>query len=290
MLVCFYSLRDQDIDLDGKSEVVSLPNSEKGFTPSCGSYITQHLDLFVLEGAYGNGGDPTADSPRSGLRKPGFDAEFPPHGGDIACKNCFDDTCTCRKETYYPPSSIPAIAFGDIQGDGGLEMVFSFSDGTISAYDNTGSHNWTFDFASYCGIDPQVHAIEGSEPTIADLNADGVAEVIFVTWGYPTDPPSSENNQHIFILSNNGTMLHDIPLNTASAGEGDTSFNGNGNGPCSAPTIGDLDGDGDLEIITNTFDGRMLIYSVPGSSTNCLQWPTGRGGYMRKGQPDVYYP
>ncbi|KAH3760823.1 Cell surface protein [Pelomyxa schiedti] len=169
-------------------------------------------------------------------------------------------------------------------------MVFSFGDGTISCYDSTATHKWTWDFATYCGINPQVHAIEGSEPALVDLNADGIAEVIFVTWGYPTDPPSAENNQHLFILSNTGTLLHDVPLNTAAAGGGDTSFNGNGNGPCATPTVADLDGDGDLEIVIHTFDGRMLIYTVPGSATNCMLWPTGRGGYMRKGQPDVYYP
>ena len=59
-----------------------------------------------------------------------------------------------------------------------------------------------------------------------------------------------------------------------------------GNGAPAAPTIGDLDGDGDLEIFVQTFDHGMDVFTVPGSATNCVLWPTARGGPLRTGAPN----
>jgi hypothetical protein len=54
------------------------------------------------------------------------------------------------------------------------------------------------------------------------------------------------------------------------------------------PTIADVDGDGTLEIVVSLKDAvdrerSVLVYSVPGSSTGCLLWPTGRGNPLRSG-------
>jgi hypothetical protein len=47
--------------------------------------------------------------------------------------------------------------------------------------------------------------------------------------------------------------------------------------------MGDLDGDGSLEIALTTFDHGIDVFHVPGSGTNCLPWPTGRGNLARNG-------
>ena len=113
-----------------------------------------------------------------------------------------------------------------------------------------------------------------SEPMVADLNQDGSPEIVFSTYG---DPDVSDSG-HLIILGADGTRLHDIALP-------DPGHNGNGNGAPAAPTIADLDGDGQLEILVQTFDHGMDVFTVPGSGGDCLLWTTARGGPLRMGQP-----
>lgn len=47
----------------------------------------------------------------------------------------------------------------------------------------------------------------------------------------------------------------------------------------------DLDGDGQLEIMVQTFDHGMDVFTVPDSGCDCLLWTTARGGPLRMGQP-----
>ena len=114
-----------------------------------------------------------------------------------------------------------------------------------------------------------------SEVTVADLNQDGSPELLFSTYG----APDVEDSGNFVILGADGTLLHDIPLPNPG-------HNGNGNGAPAAPAIGDLNGDGSLEIFVQTFDHGMDIFTVPASADNCILWGTARGGPLRMGQPN----
>lgn len=114
-----------------------------------------------------------------------------------------------------------------------------------------------------------------SEATVADFNQDGSPEIVFTTYG----DPNLTDSGFLVILGADGSLLHDIALPNPG-------FNGNGNGAPAAPAIYDLDGDGQLEIFVQTFDHGMDVFTVPGSSDNCMPWPTGRGGPLRMGQPN----
>jgi len=276
-----------DLNNDGKAELVAVPNAELNGTQSCGGYQTQNRVLFVVSGAQGNGGDPDNTSSNACYRFTGFDGVMPPSGGLFTCQSCQYAGCTqstgqCIASTYYPPRSVPAVAYGDVISSNSYpELVFSFDDGAVVCYDGGGNLQWTFNFANKLGINNQVQAIEASESVLADLNADGVPEVIFSVYGYPS---ATADNQWLFVLSNTGAMLQQVNMTTSLY-----KLNGNGNGAAGAPTVADVNGDGTLEILSHTFDGRLLVYTVASSAPNCLMWPTSRGGYLRKGQPDIPY-
>ena len=98
---------------------------------------------------------------------------------------------------------------------------------------------------------------------------------MLATWssGSPREPDAPA---HLIVLNSNGVELLRVELS--------------GRGTMAAPTLDDLDGDGDLELIVSLKDtlgggeGGVQIWDVPGSEGNCLEWPTGRGGYLRQGR------
>ena len=102
----------------------------------------------------------------------------------------------------------------------------------------------------------------------ADLSGDGVPELAFTTYSPDADKSA------LLILGASGELLHNVPLP--------------GRGAMAVPTIADVDGDGVLEIVVSLKDGEegaalVQVYSVEGSSTNCLLWPTGRANWRRNG-------
>jgi hypothetical protein len=163
----------------------------------------------------------------------------------------------------------PSPSIGNINDDDGLEIIAPAYDGNLYAFSSTGDELWHYTFATtgtpYTGA---------GEALIADLNGDGQPEIIFTTYssGEPREP---ETPAHLIILNSNGAELHKIEIALR--------------GSMAAPTLDDLDGDGDLELIISlkdtlgSGDGGVQIWDVPGSAGNCLLWPTGRGGYLRQG-------
>ena len=209
-------------------------------------YETQAYAFMVLDGAHGDGS-------RSARRHPGFTTL--PLSGKPAVRPSGD---------WYPPSGIPAPTIVDIAGDPRPEIIASVPDGFVYAVGPTGRRLWRFDYAQGAA------KTFASEVVAADLNRDGRTELVFGT--YALAPGSGR----LVVLSASGKRLHDIRL----PGQG---RNGNGIGVPAAPSIGDLDGDGRLEIVLSTFDHGLDVFRVPGSGTNLLPWPTGRGSLLRNG-------
>lgn len=209
-------------------------------------YETQSYAFMVLEGAHGDGS-------RSARRKAGFET-LP----------VSDKPVVRTGEDYYPPSGIPAPSTVNIVGDAKPEIVAPINDGFIYAIGPDGTRLWRYDYAKG---KPKTFA---SEAVIADLNKDGTPEVVFGTYSLEA------NGGHIVILANTGALLHDITLPNQGT-------NGNGIGIASAPTIADLDGDGQLEILVQTFEHGIDVFTVPGSGKACLLWPNSRGNLLRNG-------
>jgi hypothetical protein len=233
-----------DLDLDGKNEVLGVPNIELHVP-----YETQAYALMVLEGSHGDGS-------RSAMRKARW--ENLPRG-----------RTPIWVDGWYPPSGVPAAATVNIQGDEAPEIVVSLNDGFVYAFAANSAELWRFNYTHGKAV------MYASEVTVADLNQDGSPELLFTTYG----DPDVQDSGYLVILAADGALLHDIPLP-------DPGYNGNGNGAPAAPTVGDIDGDGQLEIFVQTFDHGMDVFTVPGSAENCMLWSTARGGPLRMGQPN----
>jgi hypothetical protein len=230
-----------DLDRDGRNEVIGLPNVEMKEP-----YETQAYAFMVLDGAQRGG-------VRSARRHKGF--RKPPLTRKPAVRPDGD---------WYPPSGIPAPTVVDIRGDRRPEIVASVPDGFVHAVGPSGKRLWRYDYARGA---PKTFA---SEVVAADLNRDGVPELVFGTYG------AAPRSGRLVVLSASGRRLHDIRLRHQAA-------DGNGIGVPAAPSIGDLDGDGRLEIVLSTFDHGIDVFRVSRSGTNSLPWPTGRGGLLRNG-------
>ena len=216
-------------------------------------YQTQGYAFTVLQGAQDGGA-------RSAMRLPGWET-LPMSAMPVPRAD--DD--------YYPPSGVPAPVVANILGDSRPEIIAAINDGAIYAVSPDAQILWHYDYAKGAA------KTFASEPVVVDLNRDGVPEIVFGTYSL------AANAGRLVILSNIGAELYDITL----PGQGS---DGNGIGVPAAPSVADLDGDGTLEIVLLTFDHGVDVFNVPGSGTQCLPWPTGRGNLLRNGQGPAYVP
>jgi len=145
----------------------------------------------------------------------------------------------------------------------GPEMIFAGLDGRIHAVYADKTEFWDVTYTD----DTQV--LTGGV-VVGDLSGDGIPEVVFNTYS------TEEGRSHLFVLDAGGTILHQIPLPRLGA--------------MPVPTLADVNGDGTIEIVVSLreigWDGadpepNTYVYTVPGSATNCLLWPTGRGNLFR---------
>jgi hypothetical protein len=158
----------------------------------------------------------------------------------------------------------PALA--DLDGDGVQEILHASYDGRVHAYwasDRTEHGLWPFD------VNLGETALRfASEPAVADLDGDDEAEVVFTTW----TAKGSDQAGDLFIVSALGAELARIALPRSTQ---------SWDGALGAPTIANLDGDPELEVVTGTAHTGLVAYEIPGSHAGRAPWPTGRGNVLR---------
>ena len=161
----------------------------------------------------------------------------------------------------------PNPVLADLDGDGQKEILFPSYDGRVHAYglDGTESGGWPYDV-------PGSGIRFASEPVVADLDGDGTAEVIFTSW--PQKSVGGTGQLHV--LSHLGAPLHEVALPAPFGGA-------TWNGALGAPSLGDVDGDGELEVAVGTVSSGVAVYDLPGTSNARVLWGTGRGGLRRTG-------
>jgi hypothetical protein len=238
-----------DLNGDGKNEVVCVSNVEKDVP-----YDTKHHSIMVLEGSYGDGS-------RSARRLAGWDA-LPSSGYPLSRAG----------HTWYPPTNPPAPTIVNLTGGSGPEIIYGAHDGYVYCTSRDAVQLWRRDIRHGRAL------MYASEVMAVDLNQDDTPELVLTTFGDPETLVPGVPHGYLMILDKDGNVLHDIQLPVQGT-------NGNGKGAPAAPTVMDLNGDGTLEIIAQTFGAGCFVYTVPGSAENLLLWPTGRGNYLRDGRP-----
>jgi hypothetical protein len=164
----------------------------------------------------------------------------------------------------------PNPAVVDLDGDGEKEIVYSSYDGRVHAFWLDGTEHGDWPYAVHDDTEGFIRF--ASEPVIADLDADGDAEVIVASW---TEKESDQTGR-LHVLDHLGRSIHEIDL-PAPVG------NRNWNGALAAPTLANIDGDPDVEVVLNTAHSGLVAYDLPGTARARILWGTGRGNLRRTG-------
>ena len=93
-----------------------------------------------------------------------------------------------------------------------------------------------------------------SKPTLADIDGDGDLDAVVGEW-----------DGTLLYYQNTGTATN--PSYTQQPGTANP-FNGINVENSSAPTLADIDGDGDLDAVVGAFNGSLNYYKNTGTATN----------------------
>lgn len=151
-------------------------------------------------------------------------------------------------------SSSPVIA--DIDADGENEVVFGHQDGRLRAYEGDGTLKWSTpavpDVAGGCKGQGGASAIDSS-PAVADIDEDGTPEVVV---GVGSTWVRNQNGGVVAFDGRTGAKEWGTALSRDTGNV--WSNNGSPDGWCegvfSTPAIGDVDGDGHLDVVFAGFD------------------------------------
>lgn len=143
--------------------------------------------------------------------------------------------------TYNLNTDQSPISCGDLDGDG-LDEVVTRTENGVVALDDNGSVMWT-------NTDP-IYSFSG--PVIAEVDALSSGPEVLVTG-------PSGSNAELYVISSTGSTLRSITISITSLPEQ----------PAGTPAVGDLDNDGQKEVVVTTFfSGLRSVDPVGGS----IEW------------------
>ncbi|PWB38842.1 MAG: hypothetical protein C3F02_02005 [Parcubacteria group bacterium] len=158
------------------------------------------------------------------------------------------------------PMGAPAV--GDTDGDGRLEIVIGVPvagspvTGAIKILNDNGSLAATISLPAYIG----------SSVALADFNNDDLEEIVVGTNNY---------DNKLYVLKQDGSNFNSNWPKSL----------GSNNSVVDAPAIGDIDGDGNLDITINSNDNKIWAWSGDGTSLSG-SWPAIISG-MAKSMPII---
>ena len=155
-------------------------------------------------------------------------------------------------------------SFADIDGDGDFDLVVGESWGILNYFENTGSSS----APAYTGRSGTANPFNGidvgtrSNPSFADIDGDGDLDLVV-----------GEYDGTLNYYENSGSSS--APAYTGRSGTANP-FNGIDVGNNSTPSFADIDGDGDLDLVSGESQGILNYFENTGSSSAPAY--TGRNG------------
>jgi hypothetical protein len=159
-------------------------------------------------------------------------------------------------------------ALGDLDGDGLPEVVVGTMSPLTGGQTNKEATLWAIngDSTSVPGFPVKTEQMLHSSPALGDIDGDSKLEIVSaVGWG----TPSRENI--VYAWNHDGTLVPNWPQETAGV-------------TAAPPALGDIDGDGELEIVV----GCGNNYAT--SSCNMLHAWNDDGSSVFTAQPPAYHP
>jgi hypothetical protein len=159
------------------------------------------------------------------------------------------------------------LSMADLDGDGQLEILMSTRGGNANTLHVLSSHGqllWEASRERYVFV-------MNSIPVATDVNGDGDLEVMISKF---QNMPIVSGRIEVF--DKDGNMVQEVSKNIPDKIR-------------STPVVGDLDGDGQLDLAVGSQSGKVYVWALPGSSElGSLAWPMFQNNPQRTG--NYHYP
>jgi hypothetical protein len=212
--------------------------------------------------------------------------------GSVSFKNVnmvsgteISDTILITTQDYYYPVydepvdiySFPAIFFFDVNNDGLTDMLAAPSEMAVGEavmdsvawfYENTGSNaNMIFDFQQKDFLVGEMLDVgQYAYPVLIDHNGDGLMDLVIGGFGRRQEDTTYDYG--MTLLENTGTLTNPSFEYVTNDYAGTNALQMNN----LYPTVGDLDGDGDMDMICGMQDGTLTFFENKGGAGNPVLW------------------